>query len=187
VSLATNLGRINSLKQFHKNKINTSSRDQLQNPQYLSISNLKDNPKGSNQNHHGFRKKKLGNSTLIHSRSKDEQNFYSNVISPLPDIKDNAELYAYDKFGYQTHRLNRDFKKHQKSTSLAESNLHNLYSISQQSSSILNDFIFNQIEKTERRRKGTYQKSFTLKPDDIEEIREVQHKSKSPRLASQHK
>ena len=94
VSLATNLGRINSLKQFHKNKINTSSRDQLQNPQYLSISNLKDNPKGSNPNHHGFRKKKLGNSRLIHSRSKDEQNFYSNVISPLPDIKDNAELLS---------------------------------------------------------------------------------------------
>ena len=151
VSLVSNLGRINSLKQFHKNKINTSSRDQLINPQYLSISNLKDNPKGSS-NYQGFRKKKLGQPGLLHSRSKDELNFYSNVISPLNDVHDNNDLYKYEKGGYYTQRLNQDFKNHQKSSSLAESNLHNLYSLSQQSSSNCILYITSRKNRLEEKR-----------------------------------
>lgn len=133
VSLNTNLGRINSLKQFQANKIN-GSRD-VPNPQYLSISNLKENPKGSPAHHLGFRKKKGGPGELGQSRSREQLNFYSNVISPIADPNEEPELYSYEKSDYYTQKMQQDLKKHQKSASLAESNLHNLYNLSQQSGS----------------------------------------------------
>lgn len=162
VSLNTNLGRINSLKQFHKNKINSGSTDRLGN-QYLSISNLKDNPKGST--HQGFKKKKLG-ANLIQSRSKEDLNFYSNVVSPLPDTREQAHLYDYEQRGFYTQRIENNFKKHQKSASLAESNLHNLYSLSQKSSS---NNLRNLLTK-EKEKKNKYKKSFVLNQDEIKNV-----------------
>ena len=144
VSLNTNLGRINSLKRFQKNKLNAGSTDHLlANPNYLSISNLKENPKGSNHHQHKFKKKKLGQRDLLHSRSKEDLEFYSNVISPIAGVKiqENANLYDNDKRGFMTHR-GENLNKHQKSASLVESNLHNLYSLSKKSSS-KNNNLFN--------------------------------------------
>ena len=136
VSLATNLGRINSLKQFHKSRKNTGSNDKLLlGHQYQSISNLKDTPKGSLPQHNGFRKKKLGQPVLRHSRSKDESNFYSNVMSPLPHPHENTHIYGNQKPGYLTQRNTQPFKKHQKAASLVQSDLHNLYTTHQKSSS----------------------------------------------------
>lgn len=170
VSLTSNLGRINSLKHFQKNKVNSGSTDRLGiNPQYLSISNLKDNPKGST--HQGFKKKKLGGH-LPHSRSKEELNFYSNVVSPLPDGREKAHIYDYEQRGFYTERMEKDFKKHQKSASLAESNLHNLYSLSGQSSS---NNLRNLLTK-EKEKKRNYKKSFVLNKE------EIKNSSKSPRM-----
>jgi hypothetical protein len=136
VSLNTNLGRINSLKQFQTHRVNTGSTEKLGH-QYLSISNLKDTPKGSIPQHQGFMKKKrLGHAGLIHSRSKDESNFYSNVISPLPDPKDNMDIYNQHNSGYLTQRTRQTFKKHQKAASLVQSDLHNLYTTNPNSTSM---------------------------------------------------
>ena len=113
----------------------SASNEQLVLNQYLSISNLKEDPRGSVGNHLGFRKKNFNSKGLLHSRSKDEMNFFSNTISPFTDQQDPSDLYGKNKKGFLTQRLNQDFKKHQKSSSLAESDLHNLYSANLKSSS----------------------------------------------------